>query len=303
LLITAGGMHQLQARAADVAGNESEPLTVRLGIDRTAPQSTLWLEGGRGPNGWYVTPVTVTIDALDWETGVAAVQVRLNNSPWQPYTGSLIVDGEGTNVLEVRAVDRAGNQETAQLAAFSIDLSDPDAAALILHGERGASGWYVSPVTLRLNGQDGESGVSHLEVQIDGAGWRRYASDLTLATEGQHRLDYRAVDASGRLGATQTLTVAIDLTPPLIQATFPPDLAGGDLDLTLYYTISESTSGPASTTVLLNGAPYQPGQPLDFGPNLLVIHAVDGAGLHTEQVYSLVIGARPLYLPLVLQRH
>jgi hypothetical protein len=93
------------------------------------------------------------------------------------------------------------------------------------------------------------------------------------------------------------------LTPPLIQATFPPDLAGGDLDLTLYYTISESTSGPASTTVLLNGAPYQPGQPLDFGPNLLVIHAVDGAGLHTEQVYSLVIGARPLYLPLVLQRH
>jgi hypothetical protein len=52
----------------------------------------------------------------------------------------------------------------------------------------------------------------------------------------------------------------------------------------------------------LRGSLSQPGQPLDPGDNLLVIHTVDGAGLHTEQVYNLAVGARPLYLPLVLQR-
>jgi cytochrome c len=243
--------------------------------DHTPPVTTLTVAGEAGGDGWLRSPASLAFVLAD-DSGAGVSEYRLAGlSDWterEYYYPPPVLAEEGVYTLEYRSLDMARNAEAPQSAQIRIDLTPPQLDAPLLDGNLLPNGWFNTPVTLHL------------------------------AAEGQHRLDYRAVDASGRLGATETLTVAIDLTPPVIQATFPSDLEDGNINLTAFYTISESTGGLARTTVLLNGAPYQPGQPLDPGDNLLVIHAVDGAGLHTEQVYNLAVGARPLYLPLVLQR-
>jgi hypothetical protein len=108
------------------------------------------------------------------------------------------------------------------------------------------------------------------------------------------------VDRSGRLGLTHTLTVAIDLTAPLIQLNLPAPLIHGPLDLTDYLTVQDADSGVTATTILLNGAPYQPGQALPPGPYTLRIAATNGAELRAEQTHSIVVGG-VAYLPLVVQ--
>lgn len=125
LTITSGGQHTLQFQADDQAGNRRQLNTPTFGIDTFPPVSTVWLDGGRAANGWYVTPVTVTLTTTDTGVGVATLQWRLNGGLWQSYTRPFVVTSERVNLLEYAALDKAGNQETQKFTVFSLDLQNP----------------------------------------------------------------------------------------------------------------------------------------------------------------------------------
>jgi hypothetical protein len=96
----------------------------------------------------------------------------------------------------------------------------------------------------------------------------------------------------GTLGWVYFLT---NRTPSLL----PAPLVHGPLDLIDFLIVQDADSGVTATTILLNGAPYQSGQPLPPGPYTLHIAATNGAELRAEQTHSFVVGG-VAYLPLVV---
>ena len=166
-------------------------------------------------------------------------------------------------------------------------------------GELGGNGWYVSPVTLTLSAQDLESGLQVLEAAVDDQPWQPYTQPLRLAEEGVHQIRYRAGDAGGRIETTRTLTVALDLTAPVITSTLPATFTYANLTLPAFYTLTDSLSGVVTSTLLLDGAPYAPDQPLPLGRHLVEINAVNGAGLVTRRTQTFVVVGGRLYLPLI----
>ncbi len=299
LTITSGGQHTLQFQAHDHAGNRRLLTSPPFGIDTMPLLSTVWLDGGRAANGWYVTPVTVTLTTTDTGAGVAALQWRLNGGLWQSYAGPFVVTSERVNLLEYAALDKAGNQEAQKFTVFSLDLQNPATQAVVVQGRSGSQGWYVSPVTLLLSGQDQGSGLSHVEYQLDQQPWQTAAGPIALNSEGVHQVAYRARDASGRVDATHTLTVMIDWTPPQIQTTLPRAVPYGDIALSGLYTVTDTVSQIVTLTVRLNDEPYLPAQPLRLGENSVAISAINGAGLQARQIQPIFVRGAQVYLPLI----
>ena len=168
-----------------------------------------------------------------------------------------------------------------------------------MQGRSGSNGWYVAPVALTLNGQDLESGLSHVEYQLDQPPWQTASGPIALDAEGIYHLAYRARDASGRVEATHTLTVSIDLTPPQLETTLPREVSDSDFSLSGLYTVTESVSPIVTMTVQLNGEPYLPTQPLLLGENFVEISAVNGAGLLARLVQPIFVRGATVYLPLI----
>lgn len=117
------GRRVLEITARDAAGNEATVLRT-VTIDLRAPTATATLTGALGRNGWYVSAVSVTVEAQDGESGVAATEYRLNGGGWVPYTAALLLT-DGEYALEVRARDVAGNAGEPQASMIRIDTVAP----------------------------------------------------------------------------------------------------------------------------------------------------------------------------------
>jgi len=77
-----------------------------------------------GDNDWYVSNVTVTLNASD-NTGVIATYYRINGGEWQIYESSFIISKEGSNIIEYYSVDYVGNIEEVKSAEIKMDQTPP----------------------------------------------------------------------------------------------------------------------------------------------------------------------------------
>jgi hypothetical protein len=88
-------------------------------------------------------------------------------------------------------------------------------------------GWNNTSVTVALNATDttGGSGVEQIQFSLSGAediGLQTVAGNaasVRISAQGVTKLTYFAEDDAGNQGAAKTLTVQIDLTPPVVTAT------------------------------------------------------------------------------------
>ncbi len=94
--------------------------------------------GTPGDNGWYVSSVTVEASASDGVSGLASLDVQIDGGGWSGYGGPVTV-GDGSHVVELRAVDVAGNS-TSESFSLDIDTQSPIvdlfACAFVLSGVR-----------------------------------------------------------------------------------------------------------------------------------------------------------------------
>jgi PKD repeat protein len=119
--LDADGRYELHVRSSDVAGNDEAEQTADIGIDATAPTSTARLTSAAPrPGGVHRAPVTVALSAADAQSGVAALEYRLDGGQWRPYAGPFTVSALGGHLVEHRARDHAGNLENAKEAVFAI---------------------------------------------------------------------------------------------------------------------------------------------------------------------------------------
>lgn len=322
------GTHQVCHWAVDVAGRSSDRVCEQLQVDLASPVTDVLDNGtvtpsNDGDNGWYVLdPVVITQSTTDPVPGSGVVQsfssdlcdhigdddpapagvcisvdgrapgAPMGGPEFGPYSGAIHL-GEGEHTIRAFSVDRAGQRSAMAHRQLSVDRSDPVSVARLRAPQASRDGlvrpWWRHEPTLVLRGVDGDqnAGVRRIEYRVGGGAVETYSGPITIP-RGVHTVEHRAVDESGRVGPFRSVGVAVDLTPPEVEALSPnpavltqvkllgvtvwdgPDTAD------LHWQVSDDLSGPIRVRVIVYDETGFAVRHLDGG----VHHAVPGSTLH-----------------------
>jgi hypothetical protein len=141
--------------------------------DTTPPVTTISFEPPEpdGCSGWYISNVTVTLNATDEGSGVNATYYRIDGAEWETYTEPFILSEDGDNILiEYYSVDNAGNIEDVKSATLDIDRTPPEIIIEYNVTKIGCKEWLVEfnfTVTDNTSGSGG-GGMDRIEIFING---------------------------------------------------------------------------------------------------------------------------------------
>ncbi|MDP3544321.1 MAG: hypothetical protein Q8T11_17790 [Elusimicrobiota bacterium] len=284
------GLRTVSWFAADNVGNAETPKVSTVALDATPPQTSLLIAGGRqlaGPDAatFYASSdtkiVLVSIDPSvnGAASGVAFTRWQDDAGAFQTYLSGLAL-AEGAHGLAYQSSDNVENLEVPRSTNVWIDATPPVSSFAFgaPYHEAPDGTHYVTPatpVTFSANdpalptGQPG-SGVSRVEIAVDGGPFAAYTSSLTFA-EGRHTVLYRSIDGVANVEATRALDIRSDATAPLTSLALSgghqfqgPDalsfFASAD---TLYSLpavdplVKDVASGAAFTRRQDNGGPFQ----------------------------------------------
>ena len=130
------GRHTVQARATDVTGNVSGPVTREINVDAQAPVSrATWDHAAR----------SVSIAAADDTSGVARVEYQAGDSAWTTYTTPLAF-GDVATTVRYRSVDHAGHVEEVNTISVPRQTLDPSTTTATLTRDAVKPGGAASAV-------------------------------------------------------------------------------------------------------------------------------------------------------------
>ncbi|NHC15853.1 beta strand repeat-containing protein, partial [Motilibacter deserti] len=269
IVVTGLGAHTVRYRATDVAGNVSQigsstfTIVTPAPVDTTPPTVSATLAGTReGDN--YTGTVTVTVTATDGGSGVASVEVSVDNGAFTAYTSPVAVTGLGAHTVRYRATDNAGNVSPIGSSTFTIvtpapvDTTPPTVSASLAGPRLGDD--YTGPVTVTVTATDGGSGVASVEYSVDNGAFTAYTAPVTVSAVGAHTVRYRATDNAGNvspIGSSTFTIVAADTTAPTVSATLAGTREGDNYTgaVTVTLTATDAGSGVASVEYSIdNGA-------------------------------------------------
>ncbi len=172
----------------------------------------------------------------------------------------------------------------------TIDTTDP-IVQTSLNGTAGSNNWYTSNVQFTMSASDSGSGVSTKQYRLNNGSWQPYSNAVSISSNGQTKIDYRATDNSGNTSTIESLTVKIDKTAPTLSHT-PNSNTWHTADVPVTMTASDSTSGLASRDYSLDGGatwrPYNSSFSITTnGAHPISFRAIDQAG-HTTTKHTVV---------------
>ncbi len=311
------GAHRLYLWLRDGAGNadpRNRALAPLLRYDATPPTTTHTVEGLAGEDGWYRSPLTVSLTAEDAHSGVMQLRYRLNGGEWVTTTAAnaqLTLDMPGKYSLQYAAEDVAGNIETVKQVTLRFD---PDAPPAPLNLTAGPSGWQQeNAFYLAWRAPLDQSGIAGVYVRFDSPptgptdGTFYAASELLLNLsvpgEGQHTVYAWLRDGAGN--ADHRTAVALpdalwyDATSPVTTVSKSGTLGARGWyvgPVTFALSATDATSGLASMRYRVDGGPWQTG----------ATFVVDQDGTHTVDVSALDIAgnAEPeQHFTVAIDRH
>ena len=303
--VTAEGETLVQFQALDNAAIGSSWVQTQVRIDRTLP-----------------TPPTVTGGSLTWQ-GAASVSVTGTGSTdaggsvlagyehrfstnggatWSAAAAGAaqVVASEGQTLVQVRALDNAGNASAwtpASATAGStvrLDWSDPTAPSLA----GGSATWKNTvPVSVTASGStDAASGIARYEYQVstNAGAWLPVTPTAgptaSVSVAGDSLVRFRSVDGVGRTSAWVQAQVRIDTALPtaptvtggsltwqnlsqlVVSASGSTDAGGSGLAGYQYRT---STNGGSTWSAGVAGSSYAA---TAEGQTLVQLRSLDGAG-------------------------
>ncbi len=171
--------------------------------DETAPQTDIFLDGMPGNNGWYVSPVVITLAAADNDggSGVWYTEYSFDNEYWRLYGSPFTVVDE-VSTIYYRSVDNAGNVEETKYLTAKSDTLPP------LFNICTPEPYAVLPVgtVMIFDAEDDLSGVQEgsLSAQLESDMFTAAVSgSSTLTKAGVYTLTVSAADEAGNT-ATET---------------------------------------------------------------------------------------------------
>ncbi len=265
----ADGPHTFEVRATDIVGDTGPVSGRAFVVDTTPPATTL-----SGPTG-LIDDATPTFTFTSNEPGT--FECRIDDAEFSPcISGYSPALADGPHVVEVRAVDLAGNADpSAAQRAIVVDTTAP--LTSITDGPTGTTGDPTPQFVFSSN----EPGAS-FECRMDSGAFAPCASPFTAAplTDGSHTFQVRATDPAGNIGPPASRTFVVDVAGPPTSITSGP--TGSSPDATATFVFS---SEPGSTfECRLDGgsfapctSPYTTG-PLSEGPHTFEVRATDALG-------------------------
>jgi predicted CXXCH cytochrome family protein len=285
-----------------------------------------------GDDGWFISPVVVTLWATDPEGSPTIIYYDWNlDPPAGVYAGSFLTPS-GTNTLYLRAVDAFDQVEETQAHEFRVDTS---ASAPAIQAPRGSAD---SPTPVRgavaftAQAEDMVSGIANVSFFYFGQtarGWQPVGSEAgppqTTAAEGTlygvswetvtvadgaYRLRAQVRDNAGNLAFSAPEYVLVDNTRPTIGLSAPSP--GEHISGT--YRVSGTIDDAALTGWRLEIRPLSGGDwqiaaegrtprsgglhtlettDLEDGDYQLRVTAVDAAGNQAEAVTRVTIDNQP----------
>ncbi len=267
--LTNEGAYLIEYYGQDAAGNRSSVSSAQARVDAIPPATAYLIEGDQGENGWFTSPLSVTLVPSDNGSGVAATHYQINNGPWQNGT-QFQLTADGYYTLLFYSVDAAANVETAFPVQVKIDSAAPSAPTAVTttpaawsRVNRFSVQWAnptdlsgIVGVYYRLNREptgDSDGTFSPMTNRLDG---------LTAPSEGIHRLYLWLRDSAGNAdyrNRTLAPLLRYDATPPTTEAALQGPIGTngwyrGPVTVTL--TAADAHSGVAHLRYRVNGADW-----------------------------------------------
>ena len=261
------GTHTVDFYSADEVRNTEATKTATLRLDKTAPQTT-----SDADDAWHKDSFDLSLSAQDAVSGVKSTHYSVNGSELATYTGPVTISGDGTNTVEYRTTDVAGNVEETKTATVRVDGTSPVTTT------SADDAWYASPVIVSLEGTDADSGVASTFYSVAGGPETLYTAPFIVSAQGASTVSYWSTDAVGNVEASQTATVRVDLSAPVTTQRIPSVVAGGS---SLPLTADDDLSGVAATYRKLDSSAWTTqsvSAPMSTGLHTLVYYTVDRAG-------------------------
>ena len=153
-----------------------------------------------GNDGWYKSPLLVTIAADDEEGGSGVEQTlwRLSGGVQRAYGGPFVLTTAGQYDFEFRAIDAAGNAEGFKEVPLKVDPEAPETTAAVTPSSRSAPAGGTTARDRPARGDDDQgSGVASTQYRVDGGAWTTYAGSVVVEQAGTHVVEYLSTDVAG----------------------------------------------------------------------------------------------------------
>ena len=280
---------RLQVRDTEGLVGESSH---RATVDSTPPSTTAAVEGTLGSAGWFVSPVFVTLTAMDDRSGVDDIRYRIDAGPWRSYVGRLAIDMQGLHTLDYYSRDLAGNDESPQGLSVSID-SWPPATSLLVNGAPPEPGTlYPAGSIVEFQSTDGGSGVAATFYRIDGGKWQVWSGGFSL-TEA-HVVDYYSTDLAGNAEETHQFLLQIGASaPPTTQVTLSGTLGNNEWFTSPVQVVLGGSGTVATIRYRLDGGAwtaYSGPFVVPDGEHLIEVQGIDSQGTQ-EHLHVMTVRA------------
>jgi hypothetical protein len=188
--------------------------------DGTGPKSSIALNNAKKSvsNGihYYGPGLILSITSVDKLSGLDFIKYNLDNLGYSDFNEDVSVPSQGSHTLSYYAVDKVGNKENTQTSEFVVDLSPP----LVTHNINGFANENViaSSSKIYFTASDELSGIDHIFYRFDSGEFRIYNGshvDFTFLDDGDHVLEYYAIDKVGNQSSTYSYQLYFDKTAPL----------------------------------------------------------------------------------------
>ena len=238
---TEGANQSATGTCTDNAGHSASDTQSGVSIDKTPPTVTADFGPSTSATGWSSTDVTVTLAADDRLSGVARIELNLDDAGWVSYSTPVVVKAEGRHRLAFRATDKADNVSAIETRLVQIDRTGPTLSGAPTSSPNG-HGWYNADVAIAWTCADNQGGSG-----IDGA----CPAASTIATDGAGRTATASVkDRAGNQATATSPAVNVDKAKPTVTYSNHPATYSLDQRVQITCTPADQPglSGLASST-------------------------------------------------------
>ena len=221
----AEGLHTLEVRALDAAGNvDPTPAARTFTVDTIAPDTTIT----SGPTGTTDDPTP----AFEFSGGAGVTyECRVDDGAFAPCSSPYVTQtlADGSHTFQVRAIDAARNVDpTPATRTFTVQVvpPDPDAPETTINAAPPTATRNTTP-TFQFSANE----TSTFQCAVDAGSFTSCSSPFTTAvlSEGQHTFQVRATDTAGNVDPTpEARTFTVDTTAPNTRIVASPAELTGD---------------------------------------------------------------------------
>ena len=117
------GEHIVSYWSVDMAGNREIDRYMSFNVEVNPPVTTCELEG-ENLQGWFSSPVNITLSAVDLGWGVNSTYYKMDDKNWVIYSGSFTVSEQGEHTISYYSIDNYGRIEETKSDTFSINYGE-----------------------------------------------------------------------------------------------------------------------------------------------------------------------------------